>query len=107
MFEYTVDINENIKFTMHTTTDRVNEWDYLGDGYFTQEERAELCELVRNEKLEMLGDVDLDPAALGMLAAYEIVTAGSNIYELKPAVFVSGDLHWHRSTQLLGVGSFG
>ena len=59
--EFSVDFDENIKTTNHP-----NEWDYLGDGYFTLEERAELCDLVRNEKLEML-EVDLDPAALGML----------------------------------------
>ena len=62
IFKYAVDVDEIIK-----TTACLNEWDYLGDGYFTLEERAELCDLVRNEKLEMLGEVDLDPAALGML----------------------------------------
>ena len=37
----------------------------MEDGYFSREERAELGDVVRNEKLEMMGEVDLDPAAFG------------------------------------------
>jgi hypothetical protein len=39
-------------------------WDYLGDGYYTLDERAELRDIVKQEKQEMRDDAD--SSKLGM-----------------------------------------
>lgn len=52
------------------SADLSSDWDYLEDGYFSKDERAELGDMVRNEKLDMMGSVDLDPASLGLAPKY-------------------------------------
>jgi hypothetical protein len=54
------------------TSDVSSDWDYLEDGYFTREERAELDDIVRNEKLEMIREYDKDPAASLGLDAFDL-----------------------------------
>jgi hypothetical protein len=54
-------------------------WDYLGDGYYTLDERAELREIVRREKQEMRDDAD--SSKLGILPenAEDLEILGSDL----------------------------
>lgn len=91
------------------------EWDYLGDGYYTLDERAELRDIVRREKQEMRDDAD--SSKLGMIQLWFIAVAtamnltckefSSCDISIDSYRVAAGSLEWHRSAQMLGSGTFG